>query len=288
MPPIRNRRPVGDTLGVNTRRMTRVLNSCVCKTPTMFVGAVVFARSEEDHRLIQNKAWEMEKLGNLQSQCFPNLDQLLVEIWKEIPIFLSTEKDVSWEGSQASDDSEVLRDYYYKEMYWCSNEMCDEIISWDKEVSQCIFCGFQNNLSECERFSEEPSGEFMRLYPEKLKPILSCVRSWFEELPTLKMVGVELGLTTYNFGAKIRRQLKLFPRAFHQDNEKRFGELNSGVSNKCLPVPKDVRYEGLQSEKWYSDLFESEYSQEKVIFEDKNYLLGDESCMYENGSSAWF
>ena len=279
--------PRGDTMGMTTRRMTRVLNSCACKAPTLFLGAVAFRRSEVDSKKVENCMWDFEKLGPMYSHCLQNLDQLLVEIWKEVPIFVSTETDLATEYSQASDDSEELRDYYFKEMYWCDNPECEEIISWDSSVLKCIYCGFQNDLSKCEIFSRKPSGKFLRLYPDNFKPILGRLRNWFEELPTLKVVGLEMGLTTYNFGARVRRQLKIFPRVFHEDNDDRLGILNTGKSNKCLPVPEGVRYEGLQRESWYSNLFESEHQNNHVIFEDKNYLLGESPFMEDNSDSAW-
>ena len=283
----RKRQPKGDTIGVTTRKMSRKMDSCVCRTPTLFIGGVAFVRSENDKNLIENAMWDIEKLGNLGPPCFKNLDQLLVELWKELPVAVSLEDELKWDFSQASDDSEEVRDYYYKEMFWCNNPDCGEIISWDPSVSICIYCGLQNDISECEKFSSEPDGKFLRLFPEQFKPFLSCLRGWFEELPTLKMVGIELGLSTYHFGAKVRRQLKVFPRVFHQDCEERFGILNSGQSNKCLPVPDEIRYEGLQSEEWYSNLFESKYKKNHVTFTDQNYLLGEESVFYKNRSSAW-
>ena len=81
--------------------------------------------------------------------------------------------------------------------------------------------------------------------------------------------------------------MKIFPRVYHVDNEYRLDRLNSGQSNKCLPVPDEVRYKGWSAENWYSNLFQSECMNHHVTFEDKNYLLGDESIIVDNRSSAW-
>ena len=284
---MRKGRHVGNTVGVTTRKMTRIMNSCTCRSPVLYLGSVAFKRSENNINVIENAMWDFTKLGNANPPYLKNLDQLLVEIWKEIPVFVSTENHFDMVFSQASEDSEEIRQYYFKPMFWCEGEDCDEIISSKGHETKCVFCGTENNLSVCDRFSTEPRGKFLRVYPDRFKPFLACIRNWFEDLPTLQMAGVEVGVVTYNFGARVRRQLKVFPHVYHVDNGDRLGHLDSGHSNKCLPVPDRVRYEGFNSEKWYSNLFKSECDKNHVTFIDKNYLLGDKSVSVRNRSSAW-
>ena len=287
MPRVRKLRCYGDTIGVTTRRMSKAMGACTCISPVLYLGAVAFKRSENNNKIIENATWDIEKLGN--PECFTfvkNLDQLLVEIWKELPIFVAQDT-ISMEFSQTSDDSEEVREYYYKKMLWCEHDDCGEIISWDEKATKCIYCDRENNLENCDLFSNPPTGKFLRIYPDRFKPMLAYLRNWFETAPTLDMVGLEIGIATYNFGARVRRQLKVFPRVYHVDSEYRLGKLNSGQSNKCLPVPDEVRYKGWSTEKWYSNLFQSESMNHHVIFLDKNYLLGDESTIIDNRSSAW-
>ena len=278
----------GDTLGMTTRKMTQIMNSCSCRAPIQWMGSVSFKRSDDDPLVIENCMWDFPKLGNGTAPYLENLDQLLTEIYKELPLFVAQNDQLSCDYSQMSNDSEVVQDYFYKEMFWCSNEACEEVISWDSRVTKCHWCGMENDLSMCDIFSEPPEGKFLRLYPERFKPIFACLRNWFNESPTLKLIGLEVGLATYNFGARVRRQLKVFPHAFHQDHSDRFGVLNTGDSNKCLPVPDEFRYKGLQTENWYSELFEAKCVKNHVRFQDKNYLLGDEAIVFDNRSSAWF
>ena len=124
-------------LGPVTRSMSKTIENCVCKRPIFWIGSVVFKRSNDDNFHIENGEWDVEKLGNPKFPVCDNLDQLLTLIWREIPIYVTKSKKFESAGNQVFHEHKT---YFFKEMFFCQNEMCDEVISWDPTETTCAFC----------------------------------------------------------------------------------------------------------------------------------------------------
>ena len=272
--------------GCLTRSMTAGMKVCSCEQFTMWVGCVGFKRSGSNFFKIENAdEWDTEKFGPAKSPLVKNTSQLVVKIWKDMPMWATKNRKLDFQ------DPDKPMSYYFasKEMYFCNNSVCGEVISDDSDEKICIFCGFDNSGQICQPYGVPADISHMeKTYPDRFGPLLKGVRDWFRDIPSLSHLGIETGIVNYRFGMHLRRQLKFVPKPFFQESEDKLGWLNMGETNLCQMAPAHDRYDMDKENSWYNTTYRSFFTITEPIFDDKGYLLGSPAMETKNsGSNGW-
>ena len=272
--------------GCLTRSMTSKMKECACEQYTTWVGCLGFERSTENFYRIKNSVvWDAEKLGPNKAPLVENTSQLVVKIWKDMPMWATKDRKLDY------NNPDKCFSYFFasKEMYMCNSPVCEEVISDDPEEKICIFCGFNNSGHTCLPYGVPADKSHMeKTYPDKFGPLLKGARDWFRDIPSLSCLGFEVGIVNYRFGMYLRRQLKIVPRPVFKENENKFGWLNKGETNHCQMAPAHDRYDLNKENVWYDTTYRNFYTVTEPIFDDKGYLLGLPAMETKiSGSNGW-
>ena len=272
--------------GCLTRSMTSEMKNCTCEQYTTWVGCMGFERASSDYYKIKNSmVWDVEKFGPNRSPMVENSSQMVVKIWKDMPMWATKNRTLDYKCP----DKPLSYFFASKEMYLCNSPVCEEVISDNPLEKICIFCGYDNKNQICEPYGVPADPSHMeKTYPDHFGPLLKGVRDWFRDIPGLSHLGLEIGIVNYRFGMYLRRQLQIVPKPFFRETENKLGWLNMGETNQCQMAPAHDRYDVNKENEWYDSTYRNFFTITEPVFDDKGYLLGDPTMETKvSGSNGW-